>query len=212
MRTDDKPIAVPVRDAERDDIPRASLPAADHRLDVRHRRLDARRPAAALRTVLPARTTPSWSRSATSTRRSSATRSRRSSAPTRAARSRRRCAPRAGAARRAPRRGRAAGAAAVRRDAATACRICVIPTAPALEMLESVLSGGKSSRLYQRLVREAAGSRSTPVRATSAPRSTTRPSPCPAQPQPGVDRGAAREGAARREIDALQKTPRRRTS
>ena len=133
------------------------------------------------------------------------------SAPTRARPTRRRCA----------RRSR-------RRAASAACRSSVparlpfvvaavrgaepatTPDAPALEMLESVLSNGKSSRLYQRLVREqrVALDAGASYARTAIDDKTFSLS---GQPQPGVS-AEQLEKALLAEIEALQKSRRRRTS
>jgi zinc protease len=77
--------------------------------------------------------------------------------------------------------------------------------APALEMLESVLSNGKSSRLYQHLVREqrVALDVSASYARTSIDDKTFTLS---GQPQPGVSADQL-EKALLAEVEALQKTP-----
>jgi len=79
------------------------------------------------------------------------------------------------------------------------------PDAPALEMLESVLSNGKSSRLYQRLVREqrVALDAGASYARTAIDDKTFSLS---AQPQPGVT-AEQLEKALLAEIEALQKAP-----
>lgn len=77
--------------------------------------------------------------------------------------------------------------------------------APALEMLESVLSNGKSSRLYQRLVREqrlALDAGASYARTAIDDKTFT----LSGQPQPGVSADQL-EKALLAEIEALQKAP-----
>jgi zinc protease len=79
------------------------------------------------------------------------------------------------------------------------------PDAPALEMLESVLSNGKSSRLYQRLVREqriALDAGASYARTAVDDKTFT----LSGQPQPGVS-AEQLEKALLAEIEAIQKTP-----
>ncbi|HEY8515892.1 MAG TPA: pitrilysin family protein [Candidatus Binatia bacterium] len=79
------------------------------------------------------------------------------------------------------------------------------PDAPALEMLESVLSNGKSSRLYQRLVREkrvALDAGASYSRTAVDDKTFT----LSAQPQPGVSADDL-EKALLAEIEALQNEP-----
>lgn len=79
------------------------------------------------------------------------------------------------------------------------------PDAPALEMLESVLSNGKSSRLYQRLVREqrVALDAGASYARTAVDDKTFSLS---GQPQPGVS-AEQLEKALLAEVEALQKEP-----
>ncbi|MEW6272330.1 MAG: pitrilysin family protein [Thermodesulfobacteriota bacterium] len=79
------------------------------------------------------------------------------------------------------------------------------PDAPALEMLESVLSNGKSSRLYQRLVREqrVALDVGASYSRTAVDDKTFSLS---AQPQPGVTADEL-EQALLAEVEALQQAP-----
>jgi len=79
------------------------------------------------------------------------------------------------------------------------------PDAPALEMLESVLSNGKSSRLYQRLVREqrVALDAGASYARTAVDDKTFSLS---AQPQPGVT-AEQLEKALLAEVEAIQKEP-----
>ena len=79
------------------------------------------------------------------------------------------------------------------------------PDAPALEMLESVLSNGKSSRLYQRLVREqrvALDVGASYARTAIDDKTFT----LSGQPQPGVSADKL-EKALLAEIEAIQKAP-----
>jgi zinc protease len=79
------------------------------------------------------------------------------------------------------------------------------PDAPALEMLESVLSNGKSSRFYQRLVREqrvALDAGASYARTAVDDKTFT----ISAQPQPGVS-AEQLEKALLAEIEAIQKAP-----
>jgi zinc protease len=79
------------------------------------------------------------------------------------------------------------------------------PDAPALEMLESVLSNGKSSRLYQRLVREqrlALDAGASYARTAVDDKTFT----LSGQPQPGIT-AEQLEKALLAEIEALQKVP-----
>jgi len=79
------------------------------------------------------------------------------------------------------------------------------PDAPALEMLESVLSNGKSSRFYQRLVREqrvALDAGASYARTAIDDKTFT----VSAQPQPGIS-AEQLEKALLAEIDAIQQAP-----